>query len=125
LPALLEAIEALNCFLVGQQVDAGSLHTVRLAIEEMGTNIIKYGYSAHGEHWITLRAQLESKVIELRLLDAGRPFDPTAAPEPDSAASLDERTPGGWGISLVRKLVTEMIYQRVNEQNVLTLRLPR
>jgi serine/threonine-protein kinase RsbW len=121
----MEAIDALNRFLLGQQADDGTLHTVRLIIEEMGTNIIKYGYSGQGEHWITLRAQLESNVIELQLIDSGPPFDPTTASEPDSTAGLDERVPGGWGISLVRKLVTEMIYQRVDEQNVLILRLPR
>jgi len=125
LPELMRAIEELSAFLVGQNADGKALHIAQLAVEEMGTNIIKYGFDDQGEHPITVQAQCFGEMIELRLSDGGHAFDPTGMPEANSQASLEERTPGGWGISLVRKLVAEMAYQRTEAQNVLTLRFRR
>jgi serine/threonine-protein kinase RsbW len=125
LPALMRAIDELNLFLAEQSADAVALHRTQLVLEEMGTNVIKYGFDQPGEHPMTLRAQCVADFIELTLVDGGHAFDPRQASEPDPEAALEERTPGGWGISLVRRLVTEMDYQRIDGTNVLTLKIPR
>jgi len=125
LTPLMQAIDELELFLAGQRVDAKALHTTRLAIEEMGTNVLKYGFDDRAEHWITLRAQCAGSEIELRLTDDGHPFDPCARIDPNSEATLEERTPGGWGISLVRRLVKKMHYQRRDHLNILTLCIER
>jgi len=74
---------------------------------------------------ILLQARCAPEMIELTLTDNGHPFDPRTMPEPNPDAPLEDRTPGGWGISLVRRLVSEMQYQRANDHNVLTLRFRR
>jgi serine/threonine-protein kinase RsbW len=125
LPALMQAIDELCAYLEKEHADAKALYAARFAAEEMGTNIIKYGFDDQAEHLVTFQVFCPDEVFELRIIDDGHAFDPTARPHPDSEATLDERTPGGWGISLVRKLVTEMTYERSGNHNILTLRMPK
>ena len=53
--------------------------------------------------------------------DDAPPFDPLSLAAPDLAAGLDERSMGGLGIHLVRELVDEVSYRRVDGRNELTL----
>jgi serine/threonine-protein kinase RsbW len=125
LPALMRAIEEVSGFLAEQKAGPRALYTAQLALEEMGTNIIKYGFDDAEQHSIVLQAHCAGELIELRLTDDGHPFDPSTLPDANPRATLEERAPGGWGISLVRKLVTEMNYSREGGRNVVTLRIQR
>ena len=60
------------------------------------------------------------------IVDEGVPFDPTAAPDPDVEADIDERSIGGLGVHLVKAMVETFQYQRIGERNVVrfTLRIP-
>jgi len=49
------------------------------------------------------------------------PFDPTAAGNPDTTLSTQERPIGGLGIYLIRKYMDHMDYKRVGDRNVLSL----
>jgi sigma-B regulation protein RsbU (phosphoserine phosphatase) len=59
--------------------------------------------------------------IVLVLTDTGKEFDPTAAPEADVTLSADEREIGGLGIFLIRQIMNEVKYERIEGKNVLTL----
>ena len=111
--------EFLNRHSAGPQ----ALYNAQLAAEEIGTNIIKYGYDDRLEHRITLRVECLPDCIRLELLDSGRPFDVREVPEPDPDESLEDRQPGGWGISLVRRLARRMDYKRRGGFNVLTIEI--
>jgi sigma-B regulation protein RsbU (phosphoserine phosphatase) len=54
--------------------------------------------------------------------DDGIPFDPTGHEEVDTSLSAEERDIGGLGIHLVRNLMDSINYERVNDQNVFTLK---
>ena len=51
----------------------------------------------------------------------GKEFDPTMAPEADITLSADERKIGGLGIFLIRQIMNEVKYERIEGKNVLTL----
>ena len=53
--------------------------------------------------------------------DSGIPFDPTKKEEVDTTLSAEERPIGGLGIHLVRQIMDEVGYERVEDKNVLTL----
>ena len=55
------------------------------------------------------------------MTDSGIPFDPTQKAEVDITLSAEERAIGGLGIHLVRQLMDEVIYNREDDKNVLTL----
>ena len=53
--------------------------------------------------------------------DSGIPFDPTKQKEEDTSLSAEDREIGGLGIHLVRQLMDEIRYERVEGKNILTL----
>jgi anti-sigma regulatory factor (Ser/Thr protein kinase) len=43
-------------------------------------------------------------------------------PEPDLTRAVEQRTPGGLGVHLMRKLTDEVSYERLGDKNCLTLK---
>jgi len=95
---------------------------VRLALEEIITNVIRYGYDDEEEHRITVRLGVGGDELTVEELDDGISFNPLNAPEPDTKIPLDEREPGGLGIFLARKAMSDMQYRREQNMNILTMR---
>jgi serine/threonine-protein kinase RsbW len=90
-----------------------------LAIEEWATNVCRYAYrGGDGSVWVAVRREGPTLVVELS--DDGSPFDPTAAAEPDVSVPLSERSPGGLGLLLMRRMVDELSYRRDGHRNVVT-----
>lgn len=60
------------------------------------------------------------------VVDDAPAFDPLAREEPDIDAELDEREVGGLGIHLLRRMMDEVTYARVDGHNRLRFakRLP-
>ena len=102
---------------------ARTTHAVDLALEELVSNTIRHGYDDGGAHEILVRVAVTADGVELAIEDDGRAFDPTRAPEPPPATSLEDTRVGGRGIQMVRRLVGEMRYRREGERNVVTLRV--
>lgn len=125
LAALTQAIEELSVRLEQWKADDQARYLAQLAVEELGTNILKYGYDDSGEHTIRVRAIWEEPLVWIELEDDGHEFNPCQAPEADPELSLQERKPGGWGISLVRRLLAGMEYERRDGWNVLRMAVPR
>ena len=99
------------------------LHDVNLAVEEILANIISYGYTDNREeHEIKLRVSVQPEEVRVDVEDDGRPFNPLEAPEPDTTKPLEERTVGGLGIHLVRKLMDSLEYKRRDNKNFLSLK---
>ncbi len=110
-------------FVEQRGVGERAVYLVNLAIEEMVTNILKYGYDDTAVHEILLRLEIQPGAVRLMLEDDGHEFNPVTAPEPDINQPAEDRVPGGLGIHLVRKLVERMDYERSGGQNRLTVRI--
>jgi sigma-B regulation protein RsbU (phosphoserine phosphatase) len=98
------------------------VHDLNLAFEEILTNIISYGYTDNREHEIKVHLSLQPGEVKAEVEDDGQPFNPLEAPEADTAQSLEERTIGGLGIHLVRKLMDGLEYQRQEGKNRLLMK---
>ena len=105
------------------QIEVQIIYTMKLALDEILTNIISYAYDDAKEHIIVIRLSLDQEKWTVEVEDDGRPFNPLNAPEPDSKQLLGERPIGGLGIHLVRKLIDELEYRRQNDRNILVMRL--
>lgn len=101
---------------------ADAEYLARLAVEELLTNIIKYGYDDSDRHEIIVTARVDDGLFELTISDDGHAFDPTKAAEPDTTLPAAERPIGGLGLFLVRKMSDGMTYERIAERNVVTVR---
>ena len=60
-----------------------AVYVVNLAIEEIVTNILKYGYDDTAIHEILLRIEIHPGAVRLVLEDDGHEFNPLKVPEPD------------------------------------------
>ena len=94
---------------------------LNLALEEAVTNVILYAYPDGADGLVDVEAILKDHSLEFIITDSGVPFDPTAAPEADVTLPIDERPVGGLGIYLVRQLMDEVHYQRLDDKNILSM----
>ena len=96
---------------------------VNLVLEELGINILTHGgkdMERRPEIEIVLTS--EDHALTIEVLDDGHPFDPLQdSPNPDLAATIEDRPVGGLGIHLVRSLMDDLHYQRDAGKNRLTL----
>ena len=97
------------------------IFNLNLVLEEAVVNVINYAYPKEEHQYIYLSATMKDGSIVLVLTDTGKEFDPTAAPEADITLSADERQIGGLGIFLIRQIMNEVKYERIEGKNVLTL----
>ena len=94
---------------------------LNLVLEEAVVNIINYAYPKEEHQSIYLSATQHEDSIILVLTDTGVEFDPTMAPEADITLSAEERPIGGLGIFLIRQIMNEVRYDRIDGKNVLTM----
>ncbi len=102
-------------------LDQGLCLSLNLALEEAVTNVILYAYPAGVDGLVNIEAVLREHSLEFIITDSGVAFDPTAVPEADTTLSAAERAIGGLGIHLVRQIMDEVHYQRLDDKNILTL----
>jgi anti-sigma regulatory factor (Ser/Thr protein kinase) len=98
------------------------LFEVNLALDELFTNIISYGFADQSEHIIQVCISADDNVLTVVLKDDGMPFNPVERQSPGLSCELEECKVGGLGIHLVKNLVDEVAYCRSGDQNVLTLK---
>lgn len=92
-----------------------------LVMEEAVVNVINYAYPKEEHEKIYVSARLNGGSIIMVIADNGKEFDPTLAPEADITLSAEERPIGGLGIFLIRNIMNEVKYERIEGKNILTL----
>jgi serine/threonine-protein kinase RsbW len=120
--ALGELMENATRFLEGGGVDAQAVYRINLALEEMVTNIIKYGYDEPGRHKIEVTLDVGAKEVALVIVDDGHGFNPVLQERKEPAGDLEI---GGWGIPLIKKLLHSMDYRREGGRNILEIKTLR
>lgn len=93
-----------------------------VSIEEILTNIIKYGFDEEGIHPVHVTFRHIHGHIEMEFEDRGREFNPLEIEEPDLNTPIENRQLGGLGIHLVRQMMDEAKYRREGDRNILILR---
>jgi serine/threonine-protein kinase RsbW len=95
-------------------IDRRLLPAVDFALEELFTNIVKYGRS---DADIALELRAIPDGVEACLTAEGvADFDPTRAPTRDTTQPVEQRQPGGLGIQLTRRLVDSIEYEYQDTQ---------
>jgi len=109
----LRSLAALFDFLdeaaVRYRLDEDSRFAARLAAEEIFTNMVKYG---GGEDRVSISVDVRDQRLLMAFIHAGAvPFDVTEANEVDVSRPIAERTPGGIGLFLVRRMMDDIAYE--------------
>jgi anti-sigma regulatory factor (Ser/Thr protein kinase) len=113
--------ETLDQLAAAHRLAAGIVADMQIALDEILTNIVDYGYTDGGEHEIRVRLRVLDNTLEATVEDDGQPFNPLERPAPDTHAPLRERRIGGIGLHFVRNLMTDVRYDRVGDRNRLVL----
>jgi anti-sigma regulatory factor (Ser/Thr protein kinase) len=93
-----------------------------LALDELSTNIVSYGFKDQKEHTVIFTISLDCEALEFRIEDDGIPFNPASAPDLEQACNLNDTKVGGLGIHLIKTLMDEIKYKRINGKNILELK---
>lgn len=102
-------------------LDKKKTYKLRLAVDEIVTNIITHGYEETGRTGnITISGEMDSNSLKITLEDTAVCFDPRekmSAEEETIDLPLEDRKMGGLGIYLTINGVDEFQYKRVEDHN--------
>jgi anti-sigma regulatory factor (Ser/Thr protein kinase) len=119
---LLRVNSLFESFATQHDINGRLRYHLLVSIEEILTNIIKYGFDEEGVHPIHITFRRVEEQIEMEFEDRGREFNPLEIGEPDLDSPIEDRQLGGLGIHLVKKMVDEAKYRREGDRNILLLR---
>jgi len=109
-------------FVREQGIAADEAARILILLEELITNLMKYGYPDRAEPGqAEIALALNGSRLEIEFIDHGCEFDPFAGPSPNLGGALEERPIGGLGLHLLRSLTDEAHYERRNDTNVIRL----
>jgi phosphoserine phosphatase len=103
-----DSLAAIFAF-TAETMGPGLARTVDFVLEELFTNVVKYGPPSD----VPVRIDVARIAggVEVTLTDSdAEAFDVTRAPQADTRLPLEQRQPGGLGIHLVRKMVDSIDY---------------
>ena len=101
--------------------DPGLTYQIELILEELCINVINHG-KVDGTQPIKVVIDSDDEKIKIEISDNGIAFDPTKDAEtPEKVTSIEDSSIGGWGVHLAQTFSDEMLYERVDERNCLTL----
>jgi len=95
---------------------------LNLVMEEMVSNVIFYAYPEGKTADIELVAETKGKELTFVITDSGKEFDPTLKEDADPDIDPAEREIGGMGIYIVKNIMNEVTYQRLEGKNLLTMK---
>jgi serine/threonine-protein kinase RsbW len=94
---------------------------LQVVLAEVLNNILVHGYADLEAHKIELRMTTDHVAVTLEFFDDGISFDPTQY-TPTPLQDDEDIRPGGLGLVFIRRLADEMLYERLDDRNHLTLR---
>ena len=107
----------LDSFLDGIPCGAKARMELEAVLEEAYMNIAAHSGATEADVDLTLAGG----EVCLRFSDNGMPFNPLMQPEPDVSLPAAERSIGGLGILMIRRMTDRQAYAFENGRNVLTL----
>jgi anti-sigma regulatory factor (Ser/Thr protein kinase) len=123
IPGTLDALEAIAQYVMSSAKVAGldkkAAYRLRLAVDEIATNIIIYGYEKAGRQGnLFCSAEIGDCALTISLEDTGIFYDATMQKTPDDLdLPLEQRQEGGLGVYLAIQSVDKFIYERVGDRN--------
>lgn len=94
-------------------------YRLRLAVDEIASNIIIHGYDEAGlTGEVLVLSEMDQEALTITLEDTSAPFDPRSLGRPDQIDKpIEERPIGGLGIYLTLENVDRFDYEYVNHRN--------
>ena len=118
---LMDEVDAL---MENRPVSAKRKYAVRLALDELLSNVIKYAYDDGGIHQVPVKLDMGNP-FTLTMEDDGKPFNPLEdAPPPVLDGPVEDRPIGGLGLHILQSMGMKLNYRRENNRNILQVVFP-
>jgi anti-sigma regulatory factor (Ser/Thr protein kinase) len=123
-PGELASLETIGQYVIATAQEAGldrrATYRLRLAVDEVATNSIVYGYQGNelrGD--VVVRAFVDDNALTVTLEDTAPAFDPRKREPGEATVSMpvEEREIGGLGIFLALRGVDEFRYEYSDNRN--------
>jgi len=101
-------------------ISKSEIRQILVIIEEIFSNIVRYGFEDKQEHTVDLRLEYIDNQIEIEIIDDGIAFNPLdyqLGPIADPATS----DAGGMGLTLIRAFSSNISYARRSGKNHLNI----
>jgi len=119
LPELMSYIKDICLF---HHANAEQILAIELAVEEIVVNIISYAYTEDYPGNIELSCEFTDKSqLIITISDEGKAYNPLSKASPDINADIEQRSIGGLGIYLTRKMMDNVSYENKHGKNILKL----
>jgi anti-sigma regulatory factor (Ser/Thr protein kinase) len=124
-PGILDSLDAIAKYVIAVAAAAGldkkASYKLRLAVDEIATNIIVHGYQEAGrEGLLDLQADINEHALTILVEDTGLAFDPSEKVFLEEGAldqPLEVRPMGGLGIYLAFQGVDKFVYEKAGTRN--------
>ena len=91
--------------------------------DELLSNIVKYGYeNKGGDIFVRLLYNEDKNEFAITIVDKGVAFNQLEVDEQEVGSDIKKQQIGGLGLLIVKKIMDEYGYDRVNEKNILVLK---
>jgi serine/threonine-protein kinase RsbW len=121
-----EALDALAALVAGHGLSRAVTWPMEVSLDEVLANVVRHGLAGREGAAIEVEMRLDGgalpPVCELLVSDDGPAFDPLATAEADTSLDVEDRPIGGLGITLVRRLMDSVEYERRDGRNSLRMR---
>ena len=96
-------------------------HDIQMALDELLTNIVSYGYEDTDEHWIDVHFNIDNGALRLEIVDDSKPYNILERDDPDLSLSMEDKPIGGLGVFLIKKLMSNVDYYTKDGKNHLVM----
>ena len=116
-------LEFVNNFGDEHQFPEDFKNKLAIVSDELLSNIIKYGYENNdGNIFVRLLFDEDKKEFSITIIDKAKPFNQLAVDNPTLDANNPKQKIGGLGLIIVKKIMDEYAYDRINGKNILVLK---
>ena len=98
-----------------------TVHDIQMALDELLTNIVNYGYEDSDEHKIDVHFGINDDAVRVEIIDDSKPYNILEQENPDISLSVEDKPIGGLGIFLIKKLMSNVDYYTKEGKNHLVM----
>ncbi|MFT5424647.1 MAG: sigma-B regulation protein RsbU (phosphoserine phosphatase) [Phycisphaerales bacterium] len=92
-----------------------------IVFDELLSNVISHGYKDDKIHQIDIKVEINTQRVVVTISDDGLEFNPLEQAAPRIDLPIEERSIGGDGIEIVRRLVDTIEYERRADRNLIKI----
>ena len=116
-------LEFLEAFCDTNQIKREFKNSLLVVGDELASNIVRYGYEDKGGPvFIRLLFNSDKNEFVMTLIDKASAFNPLEVNNDMIGSDVENQKIGGLGILIVKKIMTECAYDRINGKNILVLK---